>query len=166
MTDSCNYHDSPDPQLAIYADLLGQVAEYGMAVIGVFPDPVEGAMGFAYTMGMYDVGLPEVIVFGLPPDVSQPVLNDLCLPLVRAGGGVLEPGERDDVFGGGVKAMLIEADEEDAAKYVTFSATVHDRASVPVMQLCWPDANGLWPWQHGCQTPYPLLGEPVLGAQG
>ena len=91
---------------------------------------------FAYTVGLFGIGHPEVIVFGLDPRSSSVVLNHVH-DRVREGGD-LTPGEvvtRSGAPGG----FLVEEFPEAGATLI--SANRHyqrpPEASVPAYQLTW-----------------------------
>ena len=46
---------------------------------------------FAYTIGLFGLAHPELLIFGVPPEIAAGVLNDLG-ERVRAGGALM-PGE-------------------------------------------------------------------------
>ncbi len=56
--------------------LLGTIERYGWALQYVQHD--DPRWSYAYTVGLHRHGLPEVVVAGLPPDQSWPVLNDVA----------------------------------------------------------------------------------------
>ncbi len=56
--------------------LLGTIERYGWALQYVQHD--DARWSYAYTVGLHRHGLPEIVVAGLPPDQSWPVLNDVA----------------------------------------------------------------------------------------
>jgi hypothetical protein len=114
---------------------------------------------FAYTVGLAKLDHPELIIFGLSPQTAQGVLNSMGLAVVaktRRWG----PGRSDEVFSGVVPAMLVEV--RDSADYL-FAANsmfaIPGQGPLPALQVLYPDAAGLWPWQEGST----FADEPVLG---
>lgn len=107
---------------------------------------------FAYTVGLFGLGHPELLVFGLDPDSALHLLNELGNRVKQ--GDALVPG------------MLIELDNwshrvipEDVPNpgEVVFSANRFyqrpDFASVPVLQLSYDDSRGHFPWDEDYSHP-------------
>jgi hypothetical protein len=132
------------------------IARHGVAIVSV--GAARDAPAFSYTVGLSDDGLPELLVTGLPPEVAQPVLNDLAVRLRRDGAlPVSEP--LADVFAG-MPAVLQEVPFARCAAYVRVAA---DRRQGPlrVLQLIWPDAAGRFPWEAGYDQRFRTV-QPVL----
>lgn len=139
--------------------ILELIHEYGWAVQGVGAG--DGEPTFSYTVGLHGKGAPEFILFGLPFEIAQPILNDLAK---RAANGTrFEHGQvLDDVLRG-YPAMLLEVGD------TTEHLTVANRIAEPTLpiggqikawQVAYPDRDGLWPWEHGSR----VAGMPVLGS--
>jgi hypothetical protein len=56
--------------------VMGTIERYGWALQYALDDDPERS--FAYTVGLHRRGLPEIVVAGLPPEQSWPVLNDVA----------------------------------------------------------------------------------------
>ncbi|MEP7192305.1 MAG: DUF4262 domain-containing protein [Actinomycetota bacterium] len=114
---------------------------------------------FAYTVGLAKLDHPELIIFGLSLQTAQGVLNSMGLPVVaktRRWG----PGRSDDVFSRGVPALLVEV--RDSADYLLAANSmfaIPGQGPLPALQVLYPDAAGLWPWQKGST----FADQPVLG---
>lgn len=111
----------------------------------------EGARpSFAYTIGLFGLAHPELIVFGLDTRRSASALNTF-FDRVR-GGGDLTPGEIARPWGDTV-AFLVEEFPDPGS--TLFGANRHYRrpreASVPALQLTW-SVDGCFPGEPG----YPL----------
>ena len=48
-----------------------QIAEYGWAILSTGTETAAGEISMAYTIGLAEKGLPEIVVFGLPQRVAQ-----------------------------------------------------------------------------------------------
>jgi hypothetical protein len=107
---------------------------------------------FAYTVGLFGLGHPELLVFGVDPDTALNLLNHLGDRI--KGGDTLLPG------------MMISFDEwphrvipEEVPNpgEIVFSANRFyerpDFASVPVLQLSYDDFSGRFPWEEGYAAP-------------
>lgn len=108
--------------------------------------PQDDGPAFAYTIGMFGLGHPELLIFGVDPATAGGVLNDLG-ERIRAG-AALVPGqmvEFDDWQHRIVPELLPNPGE------IVFGANGFyqrpDSASVPVLQLSYDDPNGRFPWE-------------------
>jgi len=107
---------------------------------------------FAYTVGLFGLGHPELVVVGLPPGTAAGVLNSLGAQ-VKAG-GTLVPG---------VLLTLpqwphrIVAEAIPNPGEIVLGANRHYRrppeASVPALQLSYDDVDGRFPWEAGYAAP-------------
>lgn len=143
---------------AVVDDVRAKIAREGFAVIGVFPTPERPGVPFAYTVGMTARELPELAIYGLPISQAHQVLN-WAVRQIADGGRAPEPGHRiEGVFGEGMDLAAVEmADTHDLAKVVEVYGSVGS-----ALQLCWPDADGLMPWEQGSKVGQHE--QPVYGA--
>jgi hypothetical protein len=105
-----------------------QIAEhihnFGIAITAVFPDESsKPPVSFAYTIGLNEVGEPDLLVFGLNHTVSQPVLNEIYKRWVK-GDVKLEEGYIPDMLGADSEfgVWLVGADPDLAGEYATGAA--------------------------------------------
>lgn len=107
---------------------------------------------FAYTIGLFGLAHPELLIVGVPPDTAASVLNNLG-ERIRAGETLL-PGQ------------LIEFDEwahriipepvPNPGEIVQGANRYYRRPaehSVPVLQLSYDDTAGRFPWEEGYTAP-------------
>lgn len=124
--------------------------------------PWEGTPGFAYTVGLFGISHPELIVFGLDPESTGLVLNGL-FNRIRDGGDLM-PGEVVGLPGCETR-FLVESLPNPGE--VLHSANRHyqrpPEASVPAYQLTW-DVAGRFPWDPG--YPYSRALQPRPGEFG
>jgi hypothetical protein len=110
-----------------------------------------------YTVGLTGRGLPELIVFGLPPDLARPALRDLADDLVT-GRREIGAGQRADDVLAGHPARFVAVTEAD--RHLPAAARFYAGAAVRALQLVWPDRHERWPWQIGTHVAdMPVLGE-------
>lgn len=118
---------------------------YLQYVFGEGPHP-----SFAYTVGLFGIGHPELIVFGMDTRGAATTLN-YFFDQIR-GGNDLTPGEVLSPTGSEVKFWVEDFPEPGAT---LFAANRHYQrpmeASVPAYQLSW-SADGFFPGEVG----YPL----------
>jgi hypothetical protein len=107
---------------------------------------------FAYTVGLFGLGYPELVVFGMDPGDSAGVLNDV--------GGRVRDGER--VIPGELLSFtnwphrlhvlpLVNPAEVLFAANRFYRRPDHD--PVPALQLVWDDREGRFPWEPDFAAP-------------
>jgi hypothetical protein len=107
---------------------------------------------FAYTVGLFGLHHPELLIFGVPPGTAVDVLNDLG-ERVRSGTTLL-PGQliAFDTW----PHRIIPEDVPNPGEIV-FTANRYyrrpDEYSVPVLQLSYDDTAGRFPWDDGYAAP-------------
>jgi hypothetical protein len=108
-------------------------------------DPSDGPP-FAYTVGLFGLGHPELLIFGAPVDTAMGVLNELG-NRVRDGQDFL-PGQLL-TFDEWPHRIVVEAVPNPGE--IVFAANRHyarpSDASVPVYQLSYDDKAGRFPWE-------------------
>jgi hypothetical protein len=119
------------------------------------PTPLETCW---YTVGMTTHDQPELIVFGLPPDISRPVLRSVAHDVI-AGRRTITAGQyADDVLDGHLVhfVAVTEPDRHLPVAAHFYSVTGN---SVQALQIVWPDRYRRWPWQPGTRVDdMPVLG--------
>lgn len=80
-----------DPMTRHLKDLADLVEQRGWALQAVLSPLYPASVDFTYTVGNTAVGLPELLVLGLRPEIAGGLLNDLNA-LVRDGALIPEPG--------------------------------------------------------------------------
>ena len=107
---------------------------------------------FAYTVGLYGMGHPELLVFGLDADLTSSVLNDLG-DRVR-GDETLIPGQMIEFVGW--ERRVIPEEVPNPGEIVFSANRFYQRPSefsVPVLQLSYDDERGRFPWEEGHANP-------------
>ena len=112
-----------------------------------------GVPAYAYSIGLYGLGHPELLIYGVPPGTASGVINVLG-GRVRAGGTIV-PGE------------VVTFDEwphrvypepvPDPETIVVGAHRYYRRPagrSVPVLQLTYDDLAGRFPWEPGNAAPH------------
>lgn len=112
----------------------------------------ETSAPFAYTVGLFGLGHPELAVVGLSARDAATVLNYLaaCVRMGRE----LVPGEVIDSLEPGQR-FLVEVVPNPGQ--IAFAANRHyqrpDAFSVELLQLTWSDSEGRFPGEPGCSIP-------------
>lgn len=107
---------------------------------------------FAYTVGLFGLGHPELLVLGMSQGTVAALFNDLYGRV--QGGRDLLPGELL-TFADWPHRVMVEAVPNPGE--IAFSANRHYRrpseVSVPLLQLTWDDTAGRFPWDPGYSVP-------------
>ncbi|AEV84479.1 hypothetical protein ACWT_3456 [Actinoplanes sp. SE50] len=114
-----------------------------------------------YTVGLTRYGHPELILFGLPPDISRPALQAVAEEII-AGRRVLTAGQRAGDILEGHQVELVAVTEPD--RHLPVAAQFYEAtgAVVEALQIVWPDRHHRWPWQPGTRVDdMPVLGRPT-----
>jgi hypothetical protein len=108
----------------------------------------DGGPAFAYTVGLFGMGHPELLIFGVSPDDAATILNTLG-ERIRAGDNLV-PGQ---LLTHTDWRRRIVVEKLPNPGEIVFSANRHygrpPGFSVPVLQLSYDDANGRFPWEPG-----------------
>ncbi|MEU4421840.1 DUF4262 domain-containing protein [Actinoplanes sp. NPDC024001] len=122
------------------------------------PTPLETCW---YTIGLTGHGHPELILFGLPPDISQPALRAVASEVI-AGRRAFTPGQYADDVLEGHQVQLVAVTEPDRHLPVAAQFYAVTGAAVEALQIVWPDRYHRWPWQPGTRVDdMPVLGRPA-----
>lgn len=107
---------------------------------------------FAYTTGLFGLGHPELLVFGVDPHTAAGLLNSLGSRIKD--GEYLVPGVEVD-FEEWPHKVIPEVVPNPGE--IVFEANRFykrpDQASVPVLQLSYDDIEGRYPWEEGYAAP-------------
>lgn len=118
------------------------------------------SIAFAYTVGLFGLGHPELLMLGITPDIAGGVLNDLGRRVKK--GATLLPG-RLITFPKWPHRIVPE--EVPNPEEIVYTANRFYRmasgSSVPALQLSYDDSAGRFPWEpdHLAPTMQPRPGE-------
>jgi hypothetical protein len=141
---------------------LDDIAKFGWHLIVVNPD--EQGPGFVYSVGMMQtLGHPEIIMFGLAPQLMGTVVNDMGRQ-VRSGRNFAELGLFEDVLTG-YACKIVEVANRWHSDYLGY-AMWHRRhlgkiGTLQALQCLWPYKAGKFPDEQGCQLEIVTL-QPLL----
>ncbi len=135
------------------------IRRYGVAGEYVIGDESERRPSFAYSIGLFGLGHPEVLLFGLSDANAGAVINSVA-ERVRSGAD-LTVGE---VVSFDDWAHRVTVEDVPNPGEILFSANgYYDRppfASVPALQLTYDDIQGRFPWEAGYSRPQWLQPRP------
>ncbi|MEV6601518.1 DUF4262 domain-containing protein [Actinoplanes sp. NPDC051346] len=109
------------------------------------PTPLETCW---YTIGLTDHGHPELILFGLPPDISRPVLHEIAADII-AGRRTYAAGQHADDVLEGHRVQFVAVSEPDRHLPAAAQFYAASGSAVRALQIVWPDRYHRWPWQPG-----------------
>ncbi|MGH8952310.1 MAG: DUF4262 domain-containing protein [Acidimicrobiia bacterium] len=107
---------------------------------------------FAYTTGLFGMGHPELLIFGVTPEIAVGVLNTVG-EQIRQGADLL-PGQML-TFEEWPHRIIPEV-VPNPGDIVLLSNDFYGRTSersVPVLQLSYDDIEGRFPWEDGYAAP-------------
>jgi hypothetical protein len=142
-----------DPQIKAWLDqedarVASMIREYGWYIQFVMGDPREQKTDIAYTIGLFGLGHPELVVVGLDPGSAGGLLNEVGRR-VKAGSNLV-PGVLL-TFDEWPHRIVVE--EVPNPGEILFGANRHyqrpDEVSVPAFQLTYDDLEGNFPWEDG-----------------
>ncbi len=123
--------------------VLADIERFGCHIIGVLEDD-EGP-SFSYSIGLYQTfGQPEVIIFGLEPNVGITIINDISSKM-KEGKKVEDWHEYDD-FLEGYSVCFRQFDERFYRNYLGYALWYYQGTEFPVLQCVWPDSQHRYPW--------------------
>lgn len=128
------------------------IRKNGVYIQYVGGDTRESAPSFAYTVGLFGVGHPELLVFCVPQSIASALLNEVSSQ-VRGGRDLVcgEVLEFDDW------AHRVTVEKVPNPWEIVFAANRFaqrpDEMSVPVFQLTYDDRGGRFPWESGYANP-------------
>ncbi len=144
-----------------HADLARMIRKYGWSIQYVGGGgcsapgcdcPDDDQPPFAYTIGLFGLGHPELLILGTDPGTAAAVMNDLGERI--RGGEALLPGVMvtfDDW------PHRIVPEEVPNPGEILFGANDFyrrpDAASVPALQLSYDDVQGRFPWEAEYSAP-------------
>ena len=125
--------------------IISDVAQYGFHAGFIQGDGY--SPGFAYTIGLFKTyGYPELICFGLHPDLLHSVL--------WSGKELLDKQPRPDL-------SLLPVDYDWYKHYFGYGAWFNQSWDFPVLQIVWPDKQARYPWEEDFNPAW-KAGQPLL----
>lgn len=128
------------------------IRKHGTFIQYVYGEPRRRHTSFAYTVGLFGLGHPELLITGADTETAGNVLNDVSAR-IRKGQDVL-PGELL-TFDGWPHRVVVEIVPNPGE--IAFAANrFYERPnefSVPLLQLTYDDRWGRFPWDDGYDIP-------------
>lgn len=135
-----------------YRSAVEVVERTGLAVI--VADGSEGVEPVAFSVGGAKQGLPDLIIYGLRPELAAKTIN-AAFEVVRANW----PFPSKSKFPGVLTNLEIgvrDASRSDLLERVMTPTKLYNMrqnlVQTPILQVCWPDATGKMPYEPGCDS--------------
>jgi Domain of unknown function (DUF4262) len=129
---------------SVLKKVADDIRKFGLAVITI---PSDGKVPtLAYSVGLWgSYHHPEIVVFGLPPEVGHTIINDI--------GRLVKNGKRfkdGDIIKklSNLPMAFVEVPKDRFEGHLTVALTYYEHAEFPALQLVWPDRQGRFPWQE------------------
>ncbi|MBC7805330.1 MAG: DUF4262 domain-containing protein [Akkermansiaceae bacterium] len=136
----------PEPEEDYDRKVITNIEMYGWHVV-IVPEDNEGA-GFAYTVGLtYSYGHAEIILFGLPQDVTHAVLNEIgdrAKNGTRVAPDTYVEGLLEDYDCG-----FVAVDKTQYREFLGQCRWLYGGNEFDALQCVWPDKSGRFPWDEG-----------------
>ena len=136
------------------------VSRFGWHAVFV-PASAEGP-SFGYSVGfMGSFSAPEVIVTGLPIEVTHNILNNIHR--LYESGWKPQGGELSSEIIEGYQCAFHELGEEDRIEWLGVAEAFYEGRKFDALQCFWPDKQGRFPYSansDGFSSAQPILGIP------
>lgn len=137
------------PNATEYLERLQQLIDtHGWAVQAVTTKP-----SFAYSVGLTERGLPELVICGMPLNIAQHLINDLATRLTQ-GALSLEQGRRYDDVLQRFDVVFRPLTTTQIQHHLGAVRALYSDRAVGAWQMLWPDPKGKLPGEAGVQEPY------------
>ena len=139
-----------------FSHIANVIAKNKRQIIGVIPSKKE--LGFAYTIGNQEKGLPELLLIGnFDSESIAAILNQLSDRMLE----LKQPFVNESLhnLGGTLSVKLLDALPEAHVKYTIQAGQFYANEDYDVQQVVIPDQKGRWPDDPQCHKNFrvPLL---------
>ena len=138
----------PKPEEEADKILIRNVREYGCHIHRISGD--DEAPDFAFSIGLFlNYGHAELVIFGLSPDVSSSIINDIR-ERAAAGQKFADGDICDDILVNG-RVCFVEVPLRLYDNYLGTAIWFYRKLPrpFPCLQIVWPDREGRFPWEVG-----------------
>lgn len=138
--------------------LLSDINRVGWHVV-MIPEE-DGTPGWSFSVGLFKTfGHPEVVVFGLPLELSQEVINGLGTEIKK--GTMFESGKEYSEILEGVQCTFRPVDLRWYRPFLGYAGWYYRSFEFPVLQCIWPDKEQNYPWEPRFKIAW-LWAQPLL----
>lgn len=151
-------HQLPDTNKQAEEMLIEKINTYGWAALTVYSDGT--VPGFAHSIGFASsLEHPEVILFGVPIEHAQTILNGI--EALAKEKGPLHTSELYDKVIDEFKVCFVAVDKSRGVGYLKTCEWYYD-GHCSALQLVWPDTQGHFPWEKDFDERFDRI-QPMLG---
>jgi hypothetical protein len=153
----------PDKLHDIQAQCLEGIKDIGWFIMSVFPTQRGDGPSWSYSTGLFHrFHHPEIVVFGESNSLQQSMINAIGVR-VRAGEAFRPGPAYADILGGGHYVSFRAMHVAHYKEWLNLACWFYNRVNVsfPVLQCFYPDMNGKFPWEPGCET-WAVESQPLL----
>ncbi|MHB8880405.1 MAG: DUF4262 domain-containing protein [Thermodesulfovibrionales bacterium] len=123
------------------------ITKYGLSVITVPGDA--NSPTISYSIGLWrSYNHPEIITFGLPPQVALIIINDIGERIKK--GTRFKDGDRAEKLSNFPMAF-VQVPKDRFEGNLNVALAYYEHSEFGVLQLVWPDKQGKFPWETGFQ---------------
>lgn len=124
--------------------IASHVKEYGHSVISIKSS--DYLPSFAYTVGLKEtINHPELICFGLKPELMHNILNDV-VDIIKFSGTISTGKEFKNIFKN-ARATFLEVDKRNINDYFKVANLYYGSFDFKAIQLVWADPQNIFPWE-------------------
>lgn len=129
------------------------IDEFGWHVTSVVPRAGDEGDAWSYSTGLfYHYQHPEILIFNEATDLRFSMINAIGKRVRQ--GETFEPGRSyADILGEGYYVQFRPVDVSHYKDWVNSAIWFYDwePTSFPLLQCFYPDMNGKFPWESGCE---------------
>lgn len=124
---------------------LADIEQYGLHIINVRE---EGDLPpFTYSIGIErSLGMPELIVIGLKPELAQFVVNE-CYQRMKSGTAIAPGARLAGLLGGGYECLVGEVSPTRFKDYMGWAWWLYEGPHFRAYQIIFPSTAGAFPWE-------------------
>ena len=123
-----------------------QMDRFGHSIISM--NASDYLPSFAYTVGLLESkNHPEIICFGLAPELLKDILNDV-VQLIKFSGALKLDHDYGNIFKNS-RASFLKVDQRNITDYFKVAELVYKSDDIQAIQLIWTDTQNLFPWEVG-----------------
>jgi hypothetical protein len=139
--------------------VVNNISEFGWHCVNVIED--DNHPPWSYTIGLFETwSHPEFIVIGRSRATSHAMLKTLADDIEMSSPPNLPDANCHLLLG--MKCRFVEVWARYYSDYVGFALWYYRKHKVPLHQIVWPNADGLYPWHPHAPKSFKEW-QPVLG---
>ena len=138
--------------------LLSDIDRVGWHVVMILEE--DGTPGWSFSVGLFETFKhPEVVVFGLPLELSGQVINGIGADIQK--GKTFESGQEYPEILDGVLCTYRPVLRQWYRPFLGYAMWYYRGLEFPVLQCIWPDKQQHYPWQPEFKKAW-LSAQPLL----